>query len=92
MLCEEIFNNLSEIIENSGNKDNVYTIFFFAKKAIQNKEIMMVEQPDINSEINHKMKTSIFGIFFGKTIQALYVFHSAKNTLTHTRKQALRIM
>jgi len=66
MLCEEILNNLSEIIENHNKYDIVYTIFSIAKKAIQNKEIIMEEQPNINNEVNQKMATSIFGIFFRK--------------------------
>lgn len=66
MLCEEILNNLSEIIESHNNSDIVYTIFSFTKKVIQNKEIIMEEQPNINNEVNQKMATSIFGIFFRK--------------------------
>jgi len=66
MLCEEILNNLSEIIENRDNNDIVYTIFSFSKKAIKNKEIIMEEQPNVDNEVNQKMATSIFGIFFRK--------------------------
>jgi hypothetical protein len=65
MLCEEILNNLSEIIENRNN-NIIYTIFSFTKNVIQNKEIVMEEQPNINNEINQKMSNSIFGIFFRK--------------------------
>jgi hypothetical protein len=66
MLCEDILNNLSEIIENNDKNNIVYTIFSLTKKAIQNKEIIMEEQPNINNEVNQKMATSIFGIFFRK--------------------------
>ena len=66
MLCEEILNNLSKIIENRDNNDIVYTIFSFTKKVIQNKEIIMEEHPNINNEVNQKMATSIFGIYFRK--------------------------
>jgi hypothetical protein len=66
MLCEEILNNLSDIIENNGNNDIVSTIFNFAKKVIQDKEIIMEEQPDINEETNQLMATSIFRLFFRK--------------------------
>jgi hypothetical protein len=66
MLCVEILNNLSEIIENSDNSNIVYTIFTFTKKVIQNKEIILEEQLNINNEVNQKMAISIFGIFFRK--------------------------
>jgi hypothetical protein len=66
MICEEILNNLSEIIENSRNNDIVSTIFNFAKKVIQDNEIIMKEQPDINEEANQLMATSIFRLFFRK--------------------------
>jgi hypothetical protein len=66
MLCEEILYNLSQIIENRDNNDIVYTIFSSTKKSIQNKEIIMEEQPNINDEVNQKMANSIFGIYFRK--------------------------
>jgi len=91
MLCEEILTNLSEIIENCDNRDIVYTIFCFTKKVIQNKEIIMEEQPNINNEINQRMTTSIFGIFFRKdktgylslSFGQKYLDTYKKNSTTH---------
>jgi hypothetical protein len=67
MLYEEILNNLSEIIENRNNDDDiVYKIFSFANNVIQNKEIVLEENPNISKEHNENMATKIFSLYVRK--------------------------
>jgi len=59
MIYEQIIHDLDEIIGNNKTSENVYNIFVFAKKAIQNKDVVI--------EINNKLVNSILGgMYFDK--------------------------
>jgi ribosome-binding factor A len=61
MIHEQIIHDLEEIIGNNKTSENVYNTFEFAKKAIQNKDVVIEINPKINPEIDIKLANSILG-------------------------------
>ena len=67
MVHEQILSNLSKIIGNEKTSENVFDTFEFAKKAIQNNEIILEINPKINPELDNKMANTILGgMYFRK--------------------------
>ncbi|MDR1869900.1 MAG: hypothetical protein LBQ82_07945 [Treponema sp.] len=67
MIYEQIIHDLDEIIGNNKTSENVYNTFEFAKKTIQNKDVVIEINPKINPELDNKLANSILGgMYFSK--------------------------
>jgi len=83
MIYDEIFNNLTEIIETNKDCKNVYNTFKAAEKIIKNREVLFKIKPNMTKMLNG----SAFGM--EKNSNNIYIYFGSEYLDTYSKTSSL---